>query len=122
MLLGVLAALGVLTSEAPHAIAVPSALLASCHGVLLARRELAKPAAWLIVPSGPAPPTIDGIAMRDLRLHWRGPLACLAWRDPGGRVQRLLGWPDVLDADARRELRLACEARRDVGPADSMAP
>lgn len=117
-LLGLSAPLATLASGCPISIAAPVSLLAVLQGARLARRELTRPAVWLSIPGNHAPATLDGIEMRDLRLRWRGPLACLEWREPSGRSRRLHGWPDVLDAAARRELRLACEARRHAGSGD----
>jgi hypothetical protein len=52
----------------------------------------------------------------------RGPLLRLQGRDPHGRMQRLLWWPDTLTRADRRALRLASGvSRRSAKPLPSMA-
>lgn len=106
--LALLAPLSVLASELPAALAWPLALLAGVLGARSARGSLrVPPRHWVI--SGPGcEARCDGVAVSQLRLRWRGALAFMEWRSPaGGPRQRLVFWPDVLDAPARRELRLA---------------
>src|SRR5688572_8908667 len=114
VLMGLLGAIAVVMSEAPWAIAVPVAGAALVHAAVLARRELRRPVRRLVVPHSAAPARVDDTDMEALEVHWRGPLAVLAWRDPRGRRHRLHAWPDTLRRPARRELRLALAAR---GPA-----
>lgn len=76
----------------------------------------------LVIPPNDATATVDGLGMDDLEVHWRGPLAFLQWRQADGGTRRLQGWPDTLDAAARRELRLAMAARTSARPPRSMAP
>jgi toxin CptA len=47
------------------------------------------------------------IALVDLSVGWRGPLAGVSGRDPAGKLRHLAFWPDTLPAPARRALRLA---------------
>ena len=65
---------------------------------------------------------LDGEAIHDVAVQWRGPLAFLSWRGTEGRVHRLSWWPDTLAVGPRRELRLAAMARLPSRPARSMAP
>jgi toxin CptA len=120
-LLGVMAAWSVLASELPPAAAWPLAFLAAGEGIRLARGTLGSPPRTLVWPFD-GMPTLDGVALREPELHWRGPLAFLRWRDAGGRVRRLTWWPDILPAAARRELRLAALEGSGAAPAASMAP
>ncbi len=113
--LAVLAPLAVLASELARPAAWLLAAAALVHGLHLAWREWRRPAASVLF-------TADGRVLvgeteaDDVRLHWRGPLAFMAWRDPTGRRMRLAWWPDTLPSQWRRELRLAadrsCTARR----------
>jgi toxin CptA len=122
MVLGALAAISVLLSEMPLPAAMPLAGLAIGHAAWLARRELRGAVRHVVVPHSAAPATLDGVDIPALEVHWRGPLATLAWRDPEGRRHRLHGWPDTLRRPARRELRLAVAARGPVRPPSSVAP
>jgi toxin CptA len=122
ILLGLLAAGSILASELPKPLAIPLALACLAHGARLGSRELLRPARHLVIPCSASAVTVDGVAMGDVQLHWRGPLAFLRWRDGDGRRQRLLGWPDNLAAAARRELRLAMAARTPARSPRSMAP
>ncbi len=118
--LGLLAAFSVLASEMPLAFAIPLALAAGGEGVRLARREQHRPARMLtVVADGRA--TLDGAAIDDVRLHWRGPLAFLRFDAGNGRRQRLIWWPDTLPAHERRELRLAFPVQPTAQPGPSMA-
>jgi toxin CptA len=119
--LGVLGVFSLLASEMPPALAWPLALLAIGEGIRLARRHLRAPPRMLVWPCA-GMPMLDGVVLCEPELRWRGPLAFLRWREPGGRVQRLTWWPDVLSMRGRRELRLAALEGRDAGPDASMAP
>jgi toxin CptA len=119
--LGLLAALAVISAELPWWLSAPVALIATAYGHWLARSELRRPTRCLVIPVNEAA-TIDDQPMTDLELQWRGPLAFLQWRDASGRRRRLQGWPDVLGAAARRELRLAMAARAPARNPRSMAP
>ena len=119
--LGALAAFSVLMSEMPRMVAWPLAMGAAAYGIRLGRVERWQPKQQLVWASGRAP-TIDGLELADVELHWRGPLAFLRWRDAEGRLRRLAWWPDVLTVAERRELRLAALDAADAAPAGSMAP
>jgi toxin CptA len=120
--LGILAAVAAIASELPWPVSFPLAIASVAHGTWLAMRELLQPAANLVIPPGEADATLDGEAMIDLRVQWRGPLTILRWRSAAGGHHRLQGWPDNLDAAARRELRLAMADRVPARSPRSVAP
>jgi toxin CptA len=111
--LAALAPFAALQSAMPRAAAWPLAAVAAILGLWLARREWRRPAlAVLIDASGAA--HVDGSAVEEFRIDWRGPLAFVSWRDrAGGRHRRGL-WPDTLGPALRRELRLLAD-RTDAG-------
>lgn len=107
VLLGVLAATAVFASELPTAAAACLAAAALLHGLRLAARERGRACVRVVWDGRSGRVSVDDAPAADGRLHWRGPLALLRWRDAQGRVRRLAFWPDVLDAGQRRALRLA---------------
>jgi len=123
VLIGLLAAISLLICEMPRGLAWPAAVLALARGVWLAHAHGSLPERTFWFPGDGRPATVDGVALSEARLRWRGPLAFLRWRaSPGGRWQHAIWWPDTLSARARRELRLAAgdgDAGRPAGP---MAP
>jgi toxin CptA len=86
-------------------------------GAVSARRYSRRRPRSLSWPADGTLPVLDGQALADARLHWRGSLAFLRWRDADGRRQHLSWWPDTLPPAQRRELRLAAGA----APADARA-
>ena len=121
--LSVLAPLSILGSDMPRPWAWPAAALAALYAALLLRREARRPpCALLIPPQGSVAASIDGQPVAALQVDWRGPLAFVRWRDAHGRVGRLAWWPDTLPAPARRELRLAAQARAASSAPPQMAP
>lgn len=116
-----LAPFSVLASGLPRALAVPLAIGSVVWAVRAARRYAGHAALSFVLPSGAATPTCNGTPMHVPRLHWRGPLARLEWRDPGGGRGRCLWWPDTLPTAARRELRLAMMQREAAPGRGSMA-
>ena len=111
-LLTLLAPFSVLASGLAPGEAWPLALLAAVHGLRIVRIYRRSVARDLLIPGSGAEARCDGDPMIELRVRWRGPLAFLEWRGhAGGPRRRLVFWPDVLDARARRELRLAMRAR-----------
>jgi toxin CptA len=123
ILLGVLGAVSVLASEMPRPFAWPIAIGALAYGGWRARREGQKARLAFWFPGNERAPTVDGTAMHEVRLHWRGPLAFLRWREREvGRWRYVAWWPDTLPALQRRELRLAAgeggagRHRRDRAP------
>lgn len=120
IVLGVLGGMSAWVSELPPWLSLPVAGLALIWAVASARRELRCPGRVLVIRGGRA--TLAGEAIADLRLHWRGWLARLDFTGPDGRRQRLLWWPDTLDAAARRELRLAVAVTAPARDRRSVAP
>lgn len=103
-LMGIVAAAGLVLSNMQAWVA---AVVAPClvgWGALLARRELRR-APMLVLLRGDGTAAVDGAAVERFSLDWQGVLARLEWTYAGRRVHRV-GWPDVLDASTRRELRL----------------
>lgn len=119
--LGLLAAIAVIASEAPRAVAWPLALAAVADGTWLAARHWRAPVRQLCWIAGRSP-ELDGAELAAATLQWRGPLAFLRWRDADGRTQRLAWWPDTLPRHARRELKLVALAAVDMPATASMAP
>lgn len=103
-------------------LAIPLAAAAVLQGVGLARREARRPVLLLVIPHDEVPASIDGVALRDLRIAWRGPLAFLDWREADGTRRHLSAWPDNLDSSKRRELRLAMAMRLPAHVSRSVAP
>lgn len=101
------ACFSLLVCALPAVAAWPAALAAAGWGMCSLRRELRRPPRQLLFPGDDTPVRIDGEAVEDVQVHWRGPLAFMRWRDRQGRVQRLAWWPDTLPPPRRRELRLA---------------
>jgi len=120
-LLGVLAACSLLASEMPAFAAWPAAFATLGWAGWRTWREARIPAKSFVFRSG-APVLVDGVAVDDVVLQWRGPLAFLRWRDGDGRTRRLSWWPDTLPPPRRRELRLAAPAREPARDGASMAP
>ncbi|WP_231118136.1 hypothetical protein [Lysobacter silvisoli] len=111
--------MAVLNCELPRPWAWPLAAVAALYGAWLARRELRRPPQALVVAAGRF--HLDGVELCQPRLHWRGPLACLSFRQ-GRRRRYRIGWPDALGATARRELRLAASVITPTPDPRSMAP
>ncbi len=107
ILLGLLAACAVLASEMPRAAAWCVAAAAWLHALRGAALECGKAPVRVLWDGNAGVVSVDGTRVTDAELHWRGPLAFLRWRDAQRRVHRLDFWPDVLDAQQRRALRLA---------------
>jgi toxin CptA len=119
--LGLLAACSLLASDLPATFAWPAAIAALGYAAWLFRRERGRPSLELVLAPGAAP-LVDGVAVADFQLQWRGPLAFATWRDAAGRRQYRAWWPDTLPPALRRELRLATPAPPDAGGRASMAP
>jgi toxin CptA len=119
--LALLAPFSLLASDLPPVAALPLALLAGAWGIREVRLHRQQPPRTLVIPAGAGETRCDGLPMTSLSVRWRGPLAFLRWRDPGGRDRRLVFWPDTLPAAARRELKLALQKREAAGGGASMA-
>lgn len=119
--LGFLAGLSLLASDLPRAFRWPAAFVAAGWGAWLARRE------WRRKPleihwRADGALLVAGERVEAAELHWRGPLAFLAWNSGDGRRKRLAWWPDTLPAPRRRELRLAAAAAEAARQRARMAP
>ncbi len=73
-------------------------------GVVLARAEMGR-APRSVVFRSDGSVEIDRTPVERPELAWQGPITLLDAR-VAGRKTRLVGWPDVIDAEQRRELRL----------------
>lgn len=103
-LIGVAGAAGLFLTDLPAAVAAALAPVAAGWGAAMATRELRRPAVSILLRhDGSA--TVDGVEVARIRLDWQGIFARFDWT-VDGRRRRLVAWPDVLDAAARRELRL----------------
>lgn len=118
--LGPAAAAACLGSELPAPLAWPAALAGLAWAAHSARRELRRPPRRLLLRGGRA--WLDGRPLSHWRVHWRGWLARLDYRDADGRQGRLLWWPDTLPAAQRRELRLAAAVSAPASLPRSVAP
>ena len=122
MSLAVGAAFAVFVSEMPRVASWPLAVAALVHGVWLAWREAHARPVELVIPHAPARATVDGQAVDELAVRWRGPIAFVQWRVGGGRWRRHAFFPDTLPAARRRELRLAAPPPAPARRAVSVAP
>lgn len=120
-LLGILAAASLLASELPPVLAWPSAALVLGWTDRRLRREARRPPHHFVFRSG-QPALVDGVAVDDLALQWRGPLVFACWRGSDGRRRDVSWWPDTLPAASRRELRLAAAGGEAARGGTSMAP
>ena len=120
-LLGLLGAVAVLNCELPSVVAWPVALVPLAHGAWLGHRHGQQPTRRLWWIAGRLP-ELDGIALREAHMHWRGPLVFLRGRDADGRVLRLAWWPDTLPRAVRRELRLVAQVPPVTPTTPAMAP
>lgn len=107
VVLGLLAAGSVLLSEMPRGAAWLAVVGVLAYTFSSMRRERRRPPRHLVFPGNDDPAQIDGEAVESVVVQWRGPLAFVTWREPGGGRQRLSWWPDTLPPERRRELRLA---------------
>ncbi|MFT3762720.1 MAG: hypothetical protein QM761_08970 [Pseudoxanthomonas sp.] len=121
-LISLLAAFSVLASEMPRIAAWPLALAALGYGIWTIRREAGRPAREFVFPGNASPAMLDGRPLEAVRVHWRGPLAFVQWREADGRAGRLSFWPDTLPPPRRRELRLAAGAGDTTRDRRVMAP
>jgi len=115
------AAFAVLASEMPRIAAWSVALACLAYGAWLARCEARRPSGELVVATG-GRATVDGEAVDDLSIRWRGPAAFVQWRGAQGGRRRHVFLPDTLPASRRRELRLATPAALPARGAASVAP
>ncbi len=111
VLLGVLAAFGVLNCEMPVWASAPLSIALFARGVVLARRELSRPTRCLLI-STPAGLTVDSEPVDTFSVVWRGPVAFIRWCTPDGMRGCCVLTPDIFDARGRRALRIAAPAER----------
>lgn len=120
--LGPAATFAVLVSEMPRIAAWPLALAALAHGAWLAWREARMVPGELVIPGAGGRATVEGKAVENLSVRWRGPIAFVQWRGDDGRRHGHVFFPDTLPAARRRELRLAAPAPAPARRAPSVAP
>ena len=118
--LTVCACVSVWLSELPLLLACIATPLLLAAGALRIRHEARRPARLLVIDVG-GTVSLDGRPLDGARLHWRGPILRLDWREDG-RGHALLWWPDTLPPARRRELRLASAALAAPPRTESMAP
>lgn len=119
--LGALGAVSSLASALPAPAGRATAVLALGWGLASAWRLARREPKRLHWPADGARPALDGEPLAEARLHWRGPMAFLHWRDGRGRRRHLSWWPDTLPPAARRELRLVAEPGRHPAARRSVA-
>jgi toxin CptA len=85
------------------------------------RRELRQLPRQVLIPPTPSPVLVDGAPVTSVELLERGPLTLLRWR-VGNRRDACVFWPDTLNREQRRELRLAVRARAVSRGAQTVAP
>ena len=107
LLLGILASISVLMSGMPQPAAWLLTLSLLLHAAWLAEAVSRRPPRTLVFPGNDLPVRVDGVAVEQVNVQWRGPLAFVSWRTGDGRRMRLSWWPDTLPPARRRELRLA---------------
>jgi toxin CptA len=119
--LGVLGAFSALASDLPR----PLAWLIAIASILWGLRQTwvestcqPRQLAW----ASDGSLRIDGEAVSQAQLRWRGPIAFLHWRDRAGHRRTLSWWPDTLATPRRRELRLAAARAVSAATRRSMAP
>ena len=111
VLMGVLAAgsLSLTAMARTPAIVAGAACLAWALG--RARYDLRRTPGTLVLEGDGGAATWVGaegeVALADLTVSWRGPLASVVGRDPAGKLRHLAFWPDTLAEPARRALLLA---------------
>lgn len=109
-----------LASAMPRPIAWPAAVAAALIAYRQYEHYRRLPKSRLRV-CAEGPLQLEGVSYAHWKLHWRGPLAFIHWRDERGRLHARSFWPDTLPPALRRELRLATPAVAAVSPAVGMA-
>ncbi len=108
-LITLLAVFSLHVSDMPGWLAWPLSGLALFLGARTALKEHGRPVVVFLFQGAGRPVLVDGEAVHDLAVQWRGPLAFASWRARGGAIRRLSWWPDTLPPAQRRELRLASD-------------
>ena len=109
--LTVLAPFSLIASDLPAGWGIGLAATALTAGVRGMRRYARRSPSAFVVPLRGAV-TRNGQPLSGFEVRWRGPLAFLRWHEPGQGPRHLAFFPDILDAGARRELRLAMQQRQ----------
>ncbi|AXK71632.1 hypothetical protein DWG18_04545 [Lysobacter sp. TY2-98] len=118
--IGVIAGLGLFLTDLPTIAACAAAPACAAWGFALAARERQR-ATRTVMLRADGTATVDDERADDLRIDWQGPIASVIWRQ-NGRGQRIVAWPDVVDAPRRRELRLWSVTRPSRAAAAAVAP
>lgn len=118
--LTLLAPFSLIASDLHSGVAAVLALPLLLAGVRTMRRYARLPPTTFQVPARGAV-TRDDRPLAVFELRWRGPLVFLRWREPGGGYRQLAFFPDTLDTDLRRELKLAMARRQSAGATAAMA-
>ncbi len=108
-------------SEMPGMVAWPISALILAHGGLLLRRECGRPRRMFLFRAD-GTVEVDGQAVEEAHVSWRGMLAFVDWTDGAGCRERLSWWPDTLPSADRRELRLAAPVDQTADGRRSVAP
>lgn len=109
--LTLLAPYSLVASDLPAGWSLPLAVAAVLAGVRAMRRYARRSPATFVVPTR-GQVTRNGQPLAGFDVQWRGPLAFLRWREPGGSTRHAVFFPDTLDAGLRRELKLAVQRRQ----------
>ncbi|WP_133500969.1 hypothetical protein [Cognatilysobacter terrigena] len=118
--IGVVAGVGLFLTDLPIVATCAAAPACALWGFVLARGERARMTRRFVLHAD-GRVVVDDAPAEDLRVDWQGPVASLTWtRD--ARRQRLVAWPDVLDAAQRRELRLWALTRLSRAAPAAVAP
>ncbi|WP_233348393.1 hypothetical protein [Luteimonas sp. MC1572] len=121
ILLSALAASALPASGLPAPLAWMLVPVVLACGLASARRHWRMPSGMVAIDAQRRV-LVDGVAVAQPRLHWRGPLAVLSWRDVRGRTRHRTWWPDTLPPARRRELRLAADNLIPARATPQMAP
>jgi hypothetical protein len=112
-LLAVMAVVSLGLSALPLVWAVPLTVLVLVSSAWRIRRDLrlapvslriADDGAWVVLLQ----PQTRPLLLFAAEIGLRGPLAWVRAREPGGRIRAWLWWPDQIDPEGMRKLRLAC--------------
>jgi toxin CptA len=111
VLMGCLAAGSLPLTALPRSQAIAGAVACLAWALACAWLDLRRIPGTLVLDAGGGGATwVEAgaeVALADLTVGWRGPLASVVGRDPAGKLRHLAFWPDTLPAPARRALRLA---------------
>jgi len=111
LLLTGLGVFSLLQCDLPLALAWPAALVAFAVGGRRLWQQGKRPPREFLIAQDINACRLDGQALSQLDLRWRGPLLFVRWQHPAQRRwHHAVFWPDTLPAARRRELRLAMPA------------